>query len=74
MCYASKFYTFSDVSMGPPPQTCVEGIQKVMDKAARITKWSGIVFFIFTLIGFILTMTLVFRKKGDNEEPLLSVN
>lgn len=71
MCYSSVYYTFSQVSDGPPERTCEKGIEKVLNKAATITKVSGIIFLIFTLLGFIMSFFLIFRKKDDIEEPLL---
>lgn len=71
MCLESKYHTFSEVTLGVPTQTCVAGINKVMNKAANIARWSGIIFFVFTLIGTIASFALVFRRKSDLEEPLL---
>lgn len=70
-CKLSPFYSFSTVSNGPPFQNCTVGINKVMEKSARITLWSGITFGIVGIIGFILTMYYIFQRKGDLEEPLL---
>jgi len=71
MCFSSKFYSFSDVGEGVPEQTCVEGINHVMTHAARICLWSGLVFGLITLIGFIVSVSLSFQKRSDLEEPLL---
>eukprot|EP00347_Sterkiella_histriomuscorum_P007636 403348156 len=58
MCIPSKFYAFSEVNNGPPTQTCVQGINKFMDKTADLTTYSGSFFFATTLIGFIISLIL----------------
>ena len=70
-CGKSKFYSFSSVSQGPPPQNCTQGINLVMQKSARITLWSGVTFGIVGVLGLFLTIFYIFQRKGDLEEPLL---
>jgi len=42
-----------------------------MNKASRITFWSGLLFGLTALVGIVFTLMIIFRRKGDNEEPLL---
>ncbi|CDW72425.1 tetraspanin family protein [Stylonychia lemnae] len=72
MCSTSRYFAFSKVGHGPPSQNCTSGINKVMNKAASITFWSGLIFGIITFVGIVLSFLLIFRKKHDNEEPLLN--
>lgn len=66
-CLNSKFYAFSEVSKGPPTQTCVKGINTVMDKAATITLWSGMFFFVATLFGLVLSCIYTCFRVGGSK-------
>jgi len=72
MCDAPPFfYTFSDVSMGPPHQNCSIAVENWLNKAAPYTQGSLISFAValFLCGGF---MALLWSKKHHNiESPLL---
>ncbi|CDW80637.1 tetraspanin family protein [Stylonychia lemnae] len=72
-CINSKFFTFSEVSQGPPPQTCVKAINQAMDGLARVTMFSGLVYFVSTLIGVVIAFMLIcsrFDPKGHHFNEL----
>ncbi len=63
-CRRSKFFTFSDISMGPPTQNCVNNISSVLYKAEIYTLIAGIVFIITNLIGMIQAFRVGFASKN----------
>lgn len=59
MCLPSKFYAFSKVGRGPPPQTCVVGINNYLNTAVMVIYYPGILFSLIALTGFIVSFYLL---------------
>jgi hypothetical protein len=71
MCKRSPLYSFSEVSRGPPPESCRRAITKKVSRIANCFFWSSLVFSILTALGFIVALIITFSKRGELDEPLL---
>jgi hypothetical protein len=71
LCKRSNIFAFSDVSRGPPPQTCRRSITTLATHISRVFFLSSVVFGVVSLLGFIYAVILTFQKDRELEEPLL---
>ena len=71
MCKRSNLYAFSEVSRGPPPQTCRRGVTARTSHLARVFFWSGLIFGIISFLGLVLSLMITFEKRSELEEPLI---
>jgi hypothetical protein len=66
-CKKSKFYTFSEIANGPPPQDCVNSIESATSKAQVYTVVVGLILIITSLLGIVESFILGCRKKDDDD-------
>ena len=71
LCKRSNLFAFSDVSRGPPPQTCRRSITGRATHISKVFFMSSLVFGFLALLGFIYAVMLTFQKDRELEEPLL---
>jgi len=71
MCDSSKWFSFSDVSRGIPPQNCTIAIERYLDDLASKAAGTYGTFAGITLVFFIYLTWFAYRKKHDIESPLL---
>ena len=62
-CGSSMFYTFSNVSMGPPHQNCSEGLQEYVDDNFPIWSVEALIFSGMMLCGIIGTIAKIKRDS-----------
>ena len=71
LCKRSNLFAFSDVSRGPPTQTCRRSITTRVSSTSKVFFLSSLVFGLIGLVGFIYAVLLTFQKDRELEEPLL---
>lgn len=72
MCDLSRYYTFSDVSIGKPSITCKEAVTDVVSSNATFAAIWFWIFTVLTLGCFIVIAMMSSRKYHDDlVEPLI---
>lgn len=70
-CRTSKYFTFSNVTRGPPTQSCTVAINEWMSSAVTLASVFFWIFFVLTLAAFVLTIVLTRKPISELESPLL---
>ena len=71
LCKRSNLFAFSDVSRGPPTQTCRRSLTARESSTSKVYFMSSLVFGLVGLVGLIYAGILTFQKDHELEEPLL---
>lgn len=70
-CKRSKFYTFSDIALGPPTQTCVVSIEAALNQAQTYSLIAGLVFIITSFIGIVEAILIGICKKRNQDDDYM---
>ncbi len=71
LCKRSNIFAFSEVSRGPPLQTCRRSVTTKTAHLSKIFFWHSLIFAIITFFGFVLAMMISLEKRNEMDEPLL---
>jgi len=71
LCKRSNIFAFSEVSRGPPPQTCRRSVTTKTAHLSKVFFWTSLIFAIITFLGFVLAIMISFEKRNEMDEPLL---